>query len=80
MHFSTATGSAGDHAYLESRLLYPERGSQCLQFYLHNSGGATDLLNVWVREYDEANPKGTLRHIKAINSKSSRTLKSISIR
>ncbi|KAJ8383579.1 hypothetical protein AAFF_G00219590 [Aldrovandia affinis] len=38
MHFSTAAGSTGDHAFLESRLLYPKRDSQCLQFYLYNSG------------------------------------------
>ncbi|XP_061095018.1 meprin A subunit beta [Conger conger] len=68
MHFSTATGSAGRHAYLESRLLYPQRGSQCLQFYLHNSGGAADVLDVWVREYDESSPKGTLRFVQAIKT------------
>ncbi|XP_030626609.1 meprin A subunit beta, partial [Chanos chanos] len=67
MHFSTATGNHGDKAYLESRILYPRRGSQCLQFYLYHSGGATDLLSVWVREYDQQNPKGILRLIKKIS-------------
>ncbi|XP_035270568.1 meprin A subunit beta, partial [Anguilla anguilla] len=66
MHFSTAAGRPGDRALLESRLLYPKRGSQCLQFYLHTSGGALDRLDVRVREYDQASPQGTLRHIKQI--------------
>ncbi|XP_036375426.1 meprin A subunit beta-like [Megalops cyprinoides] len=63
MHFSTATGKAGDKAYLESRLLYPRRGYQCLQFFHYHSGNAGDRLNIWVREYDKANPNGTLRFI-----------------
>lgn len=67
MHFSTVKGNHGDQANLESRLFYPKRGSQCLQFYLHNSGGADDRLNVWVREYDDANPKGKLRLIQKID-------------
>lgn len=67
MHFSTVNGNHGDQAHLESRLFYPKRGSQCLQFYLHNSGGADDQLNVWVREYDKANPKGKLRLIQKID-------------
>uniref|UniRef100_A0A673MYU9 Metalloendopeptidase n=1 Tax=Sinocyclocheilus rhinocerous TaxID=307959 RepID=A0A673MYU9_9TELE len=47
MHFSTATGTQGDTAYLESRLFYPKRRSQCLQFYHYNSGGIDDQLNIW---------------------------------
>ncbi|CAB1324024.1 unnamed protein product, partial [Coregonus sp. 'balchen'] len=46
MHFSTVKGNHGDQAHLESSLFYSMRGSQCLQFYLHNSGGADDQLNV----------------------------------
>ncbi|KAL1254555.1 hypothetical protein QQF64_016784 [Cirrhinus molitorella] len=67
MHFSTATGTQGDTAYLESRLFYPKRRSQCLQFYHYNSGGADDLLNIWVREYTAENPTGALRLIQKIN-------------
>ncbi|XP_073672759.1 meprin A subunit beta-like [Garra rufa] len=66
MHFSTATGTQGDKAYLESRHFYPKRCSQCLQFYHYNSGGADDLLNIWVREYTAENPKGALRLIQKI--------------
>ncbi|XP_061111871.1 meprin A subunit beta [Conger conger] len=61
MHFSTATGPVGAQALLESRFLYPKRGFQCLQFFLHHSGNVEDQLNILVREYDKANPNGTLR-------------------
>ncbi len=64
MHFTTATGTQGDTAYLESHLFYPKRRSQCLQFYHYNSGGVDDQLNIWVREYTTENPKGALRLIQ----------------
>ncbi|KAM4629296.1 meprin A subunit beta [Polymixia lowei] len=67
MHFSTASGKPGDRAFLESRILYPKPGGQCLQFFLHNSGGADDMLNIWVREYDKSNPEGRLRLFKSIS-------------
>lgn len=75
MHFSTATGTQGDKAYLESRLFYPKRRSQCLQFYHYSSGGADDQLNIWVREYTAANPKGELRLIQKISGNKSKYLK-----
>ncbi len=69
MHFSTGTANPLDKARLESRLLYPKRGYQCLQFYYYNSGSPSDTLNIYVREYDEANPNGALRFIKTIDGK-----------
>ncbi|XP_033996633.1 meprin A subunit beta isoform X1 [Trematomus bernacchii] len=66
MHFSTASAEPGDRAFLESRWLYPKPGAQCLTFFLHNSGAVDDVLNIWVREYDEANPGGKLRLFKSI--------------
>ncbi|XP_052442206.1 meprin A subunit beta isoform X1 [Carassius gibelio] len=66
MHFSTATGTKGDQAFLESRLFHPKRRSQCLQFYHYNSGSVDDQLNIWVREYTVKNPKGALRLIQKI--------------
>ncbi|XP_057190691.1 meprin A subunit beta, partial [Triplophysa rosa] len=68
MHFGTAGGMPGDKALLESRVLYPRRGFQCLQFFLYNSGRDSDQLKIWVREFDKANPKGTLRLIERINA------------
>lgn len=66
MHFSTASGPEGNRALLESRVLYPRRGFQCLQFFLYNSGHANDQLRIWTREYDTANPDGTLRLIHEV--------------
>ncbi|XP_059369045.1 meprin A subunit beta-like isoform X1 [Carassius carassius] len=67
MHFSTATGTKGKNAFLESRLFHPKRRSQCLQFYHYNSGSVDDQLNIWVREYTVKNPKGALRLIQKIS-------------
>lgn len=67
MHFSTGTANTGDAAVLESRILYPKRGYQCLQFFYYNSAGTNDTLKIFVREYDKANPKGTLRFITTID-------------
>ncbi|XP_072567320.1 meprin A subunit beta [Paramormyrops kingsleyae] len=66
MHFSTASGKAGDTALLETRLLYPKHSQQCLQFFYYHSGDTSDGLKVWVREYDKINPNGTLRLIQQI--------------
>uniref|UniRef100_A0A8C5T9M5 Meprin A subunit n=1 Tax=Malurus cyaneus samueli TaxID=2593467 RepID=A0A8C5T9M5_9PASS len=66
MHFNTSAEREGSTAVLESRIMYPKRGFQCLEFYLYNSGNENDRLNVWVREYTSANPNGTLRLIQEI--------------
>ncbi|XP_029988035.1 meprin A subunit beta-like isoform X1 [Sphaeramia orbicularis] len=67
MHFSTASANPGDRASLQSRMLYPKPGAQCLQFFLFNTGAADDVLNVWVKEYDETNPSGKLQLYKSIS-------------
>uniref|UniRef100_A0A8C9XBW7 Metalloendopeptidase n=1 Tax=Sander lucioperca TaxID=283035 RepID=A0A8C9XBW7_SANLU len=61
MHFSTGTANTGDTALLESRLLYPKRGYQCLQFFYYNSAGPSDSLKIHVREYD--NDLWQLHHV-----------------
>ncbi|XP_067308263.1 meprin A subunit beta [Pseudorasbora parva] len=68
MHFSTAVGMEGETALLESRILYPKRGFQCLQFFLYNSGHTSDQLRIWTREFDMANPNGTLHLIQKIEA------------
>ncbi|KAK9519796.1 hypothetical protein VZT92_022501 [Zoarces viviparus] len=68
MHFSTASAEPGDRAFLESRWLYPKPGVQCLQVFLHNTAAADDVLNIWVREYDEVNPAGKLKLFKSISA------------
>ncbi|XP_056277586.1 meprin A subunit beta [Pseudoliparis swirei] len=67
MHFNTGTAAVKATAALESRLLYPKRGFQCLQFFYYNSGGPTNSLDIYVREYDAANPDGKLRIVKSLH-------------
>ncbi|XP_074545086.1 meprin A subunit beta-like [Halichoeres trimaculatus] len=67
MHFNTGAANTGDTALLESRILYPKRGYQCLQFFYYNSAGSSGTLKIHVREYDAANPNGTLRLIQTID-------------
>ncbi|XP_049602931.1 meprin A subunit beta [Syngnathus scovelli] len=67
MHFNTSEANTGDTALLESRILYPKRGFQCLQFFFYNSGSPSDSLKILAREYDTANPAGKLRLITTID-------------
>ncbi|XP_062916156.1 LOW QUALITY PROTEIN: meprin A subunit beta [Mobula hypostoma] len=66
MHFSTSSGPVGQKAFLESRIFYPKRGFQCLQFYSFNSGSDKDELNIWVRVFNEENPNGTLTKVGGV--------------
>lgn len=78
MHFSTAAAESRDQAFLESRWLYPKSGAQCLQFFLHNSGATDDVLNIWVREYDKANPSSSkLKLFKSISGRKRRRKKNV---
>ncbi|XP_023589886.1 meprin A subunit alpha [Trichechus manatus latirostris] len=52
MHFNTSSGSAEEAALLESRILYPKRKQQCLQFFYKMTGSLSDRLIVWVRRDD----------------------------
>lgn len=70
MHFDTSSGMAGKNAFIESRILYPKRGFQCLQFYYYNSGNENDELNIWVREYTSSNLNGTLKNIGQVKGQS----------
>nr|XP_061795493.1 meprin A subunit beta-like [Nerophis lumbriciformis] len=67
MHFKTSMANLGDTALLESRILYPKRGYQCLQFFFYNSGSPEDSLEIFVREYDKADNAGRLRFITTID-------------
>ncbi|XP_037052873.1 meprin A subunit beta [Peromyscus leucopus] len=67
MHFNTSSGNAGATAMLESRILYPKRGFQCLEFYLYNSGGGSDHVKIYTREYSAAHPDGVLTLRREIN-------------
>lgn len=63
MKFDTSTGPVGNSALLESRILYPKRAEQCLQFFYKMTGAAGDKLVIWVRTDDGT---GTIRYTKKI--------------
>uniref|UniRef100_A0A8C4U2R2 Metalloendopeptidase n=1 Tax=Falco tinnunculus TaxID=100819 RepID=A0A8C4U2R2_FALTI len=65
MHFNTSAGAEGSTAILESRILYPKRGFQCLQFYFYNSGHESNRLYVWVRDKGNCSPVSSwqLHHV-----------------
>ncbi|XP_063306513.1 meprin A subunit beta-like [Pelobates fuscus] len=65
MHFSTSTGNPGDKAILKSRLFYPKRGFQCLEFFYYNSGNESDHLEIWIEEYTSSS-NSKLRFISSI--------------
>uniref|UniRef100_A0A8D2JL49 Meprin A subunit n=1 Tax=Sciurus vulgaris TaxID=55149 RepID=A0A8D2JL49_SCIVU len=66
MHFDSSSVNVGGTAVLESRTLYPKRGFQCLEFYLHNSGSEGNLLNIYIRNYSANGVNGHLNLVKQI--------------
>ncbi|XP_036269450.1 meprin A subunit alpha isoform X1 [Pipistrellus kuhlii] len=52
MFFNTSSGLAEEAALLESRILYPKRKQQCLQFFYKMTGSPSDRLTIWVRRDD----------------------------
>ncbi|XP_008049492.1 meprin A subunit beta [Carlito syrichta] len=66
MHFDSSSVNMGATAVLESRMLYPKRGFQCLQFYLYNSGSGSDQLNIYIREYSADNVNGSLNLVEEL--------------
>ncbi|XP_018410803.1 PREDICTED: meprin A subunit beta-like [Nanorana parkeri] len=69
MHFSTSTGNNGSHARLESRLFYPKRGYQCLEFFYYHSGSESDQLQFWIKEYTTLYPNGILKFVDSVSGK-----------
>ncbi|XP_075069570.1 meprin A subunit beta-like [Mixophyes fleayi] len=69
MHFNTSIGKTGDKAILESRLFYPVRGFQCLEFFYYHSGNANDRMNIWIKEYTADSPNGTLKLMDHVDGK-----------
>uniref|UniRef100_G3T3H4 Meprin A subunit n=2 Tax=Loxodonta africana TaxID=9785 RepID=G3T3H4_LOXAF len=64
MHFSTSSGSAEEAALLESRILYPKRKQQCLQFFYKMTGSPSDRLVLWVRRDDSTGSVRKLVKVK----------------
>ncbi|KAM9384052.1 meprin A subunit beta-like isoform 3-T3 [Pholidichthys leucotaenia] len=67
MHVRMAFLKRGQSALLKSRWLFPKPGVQCLQFFLYNSGAASDVLNIYVQEYDKCDPCGKKKLLKSIS-------------
>lgn len=65
MKFDTSSGAAGSSALLESRILYPKRDGQCLQFFYKMTGAAGDKLVIWIRTDDGT---GTVRSVRKIHT------------
>lgn len=65
MRFDTSSGADGSSALLESRVLYPKRDEQCLQFFYKMTGAAGDKLVIWVRTDDGT---GTIRRVRKIHT------------
>ncbi|XP_031437110.1 meprin A subunit alpha [Clupea harengus] len=65
MHFDTSRSVPGTSALLESRILYPRRSQQCLQFFYKMSGGAGDRLVIWLRMDDGT---GDVRKVKKVHT------------
>lgn len=65
MKFDTANKPAGYSALLESRILYPKRNQQCLEFFYRMSGGPEDHLTIWVRKDDGT---GSVRKLSKVHT------------
>ncbi|KAM7395821.1 hypothetical protein PAMA_007213 [Pampus argenteus] len=65
MRFDTSSGAAGNSALLESRILYPKKDEQCLQFFYRMTGAAGDILVIWIKTDDGT---GTVSSVKRIHT------------
>ncbi|KAL2082403.1 hypothetical protein ACEWY4_022221 [Coilia grayii] len=65
MHVDTATGKAEESALLLSRIVYPKRKQQCLQFFYKMTGSAKDRLAVWLKMDDGT---GNVRKMKKMHT------------
>uniref|UniRef100_A0A8C2INE6 Meprin A subunit n=1 Tax=Cyprinus carpio TaxID=7962 RepID=A0A8C2INE6_CYPCA len=63
MKFDTANKAEGHSALLESRILYPKRNQQCLEFFYRMSGDPGDQLIIWVRRDDGS---GNVRKVSKV--------------
>ncbi|XP_077382244.1 meprin A subunit beta-like [Festucalex cinctus] len=65
MHANITSGQEGDSAFLETPLMSPSREChvQCLQFYYYHTGGPSDRLNIWIREFTHDEDSTGHRHL-----------------
>ncbi|XP_059837815.1 meprin A subunit alpha-like [Hypanus sabinus] len=65
MYFDTENGNTGQSAFLESRILYPRRNEQCLQFFYKMTGSPMDKLVIWMKIDDGT---GTVRRLVKLHT------------
>ncbi|XP_062893260.1 meprin A subunit alpha-like [Mobula hypostoma] len=65
MYLDTKNGKAGQNAVLESRILYPRRDEQCLQFFYKITGSPMDKLVIWMKM---DNGTGTVQKLVKIHT------------
>lgn len=70
MYFDTSSGNAEEAAVLESRILYPKRTQQCLQFFYKITGSPSDKLIIWLKEDDGTGDVRTMRKIQTFQGNS----------
>lgn len=70
MYFSTNSGQADEVAVLESRILYPKRTQQCLQFFYRTTGSPDDKLIIWLKEDDGTGNVRKMRRIQTFQGNS----------
>ncbi|NXX74061.1 MEP1A protein, partial [Urocolius indicus] len=68
MYFSTNSGEVDEVAVLESRILYPKRTQQCLQFFYKLTGSPSDKLVIWLKEDDGTGNVRKLRKIQTFEA------------
>uniref|UniRef100_A0A8C5MAB5 Meprin A subunit n=1 Tax=Leptobrachium leishanense TaxID=445787 RepID=A0A8C5MAB5_9ANUR len=75
MNFRTHSGHIGRTALLESRILYPKKTEQCLQFFYKTNGSPQDRLTIWIRIDDGTGTVRRMRKIHTINADSDQSWK-----
>ncbi|NWH70486.1 MEP1A protein, partial [Piaya cayana] len=75
MYFDTNSGNADEVAVLESRILYPKRTQQCLQFFYKITGSPSDKLIIWTKEDDGTGNVRKLRKIQTFQADSDHSWK-----
>ncbi|XP_009870037.1 PREDICTED: meprin A subunit alpha [Apaloderma vittatum] len=68
MYFNTGAGQADEVAVLESRILYPKRTEQCLQFFYKMTGSLSDKLIIWTKEDDGTGNVRKMRRIQTFQA------------
>ncbi|NXT03541.1 MEP1A protein, partial [Jacana jacana] len=68
MYFNTSDGKSDEVALLESRILYPKRTEQCLQFFYKMTGSLSDKLIIWLKEDDGTGNVRKMRKIQTFHA------------